>query len=297
MTTSRPAAAQAIHGNTTRDYVRAFLDDLKSGKLQFPSIPDVAIRVGRAINDPNTDSHDIARIIQMDPTLTARLVKVVNSPAYGGRGKIESCPDAVTRLGRETTQNLIISFVLKNSFRTNSSALRTRMQNLWQHSAHVAALCHVLAKKTPGLSADKAMLTGILHDIGAIPLLRKAESYPELAAKPEVLDRFVYCLQARISAMILCEWEFADIYVEAALHSEDWTYEGTQQADYVDLLVIAQLHAYVGTSRSTQLPNIDDVPAFSKLALGELTPQKSLCILHEAEEEIRVVENILNGAH
>ncbi len=297
MTPPGPALDETRHEDAARDYVREFLDDLKSERLELPSMPDVAIRVGRAVNDANTDSHDIARVIQVDPILTARLLKVVNSPAYGGRGKIESCPDAVTRLGRATTQNLIISFVLKNAFRTNSTALRKRMQDLWRHSARVAALCHVLAKITPGLSSDKAMLTGVLHDIGAIPLLRKAESYPELAAKPEVLDRIVYCLQPRISAAVLRKWEFADFYIEAALHSEDWMYQGGRQPDYVDLLVIAQLHAYVGTSRSTRLPRIDDVPAFAKLALGELTPHKSLCVLDAADQEIRQVETILNGVN
>ncbi len=297
MNTTITAAVQSSGDHSIREYVHEFVANLKSGRLKLPSIPDVAVRVGRAVNDANTDSEDIARIIQMDPTLTVRLLKVANSPAYGGRGAIESCTDAVTRLGRGTTQNLIISFVLKNSFHTNSPVLRDRMRTLWRHSARVAALCQVLAKMTPGLSPDKAMLVGVLHDVGAIPLLRAAESHPELAERPEMLDRLVYLLQARVSAAILHKWEFAGLYVEAALHSEDWTYAGSQQADYVDILIIAQLHAYVGSQRSTRLPRIDEVPAFKKLALGELTPRNSLLILDEAEQEIHEVEKMLDGAH
>ena len=68
------------------------------------------MRIAKVINDANTDSHDIARVVQADPTVAARIISVVNSPAYRGRAPTDNLPDAVSRLGRNVTHHLVISF-------------------------------------------------------------------------------------------------------------------------------------------------------------------------------------------
>ncbi|MET0069840.1 MAG: HDOD domain-containing protein [Candidatus Thiodiazotropha sp.] len=270
-----------------------FYEAIKNDTLELPSMPDITLRIARVINDPNTDSEEIARVVQADPTVAARIISVVNSAAYRGKQQIETLPDAVTRLGRSVTHNLVISFALGKLFSSRSKVLKRRMIDLWKHVSYVAPICHELAQVTPGLENDQALLCGLLHDIGALAILGAATSKPELAENPELLDRIIENLKGEVGAMVLRKWEFPDYFVQAALHAEDWMEDISHEADYVDLVVVAQLHAYVGTPKMYSLPRLDLVPAFHKLALGKLTPRHSIGIIDNAKDQIRELRELL----
>ncbi len=266
---------------------------MQKGRFEVPSMPDVAVRISKAVKNPDNDMGDIARIIQMDPALTARIIRVVNSVAFGGQRQIDNCKDAVVRLGRNATRNLVISFVLKSLFRTKSKLLHQCMTDLWSHSSRVASICHILARITPGLDSDRAMLSGLIHDIGSVPLINAANNYPELMKNPPLLERVIARLRAEIGAMVLRRWEFMEEFAEVALHAEDWLRDTETAPDYTDLVIVSQLHAYVGSPRMQELPRLDLVPAFHKLALGTLTPRQSIKILEESKAEIQAVEQML----
>jgi HD-like signal output (HDOD) protein len=270
-----------------------FYHAVEEGKVELPSLPDVAIRIAKVIIDSNTDSRDIARVVQADPTVAARIISVVNSPAYRGKSAINNLSDAVSRLGRNVTYHLVTSFVLCKLFHSRSPGLKQRMVQLWRHSAYVAALCHELARITPGLEPAEAMLCGLLHDIGALAILGAARKKPELAENPELLDQVLNNLKAEVGAMVLSKWEFPDYFVQAALHAEEWMWDKSSTPGYVDLLLVSQLHSYVGSTYMHSLPRLDLVPAFHKLALGGLTPRHSIGLLENAKEQIRELRELL----
>jgi HD-like signal output (HDOD) protein len=270
-----------------------FYEAIKNDTLELPSMPDITLRIAKVINDTNTDSEEIAHVVQADPTVAARIISVVNSAAYRGKQSIDDLPDAVTRLGRSVTHNLVISFALGRLFNSRSKFLQQRMIDLWKHLSYVAPICHELAQVTPGLENDQALLCGLLHDIGALAILGAATSKPELAENPKQLDLIIDHLKAEVGAMVLHKWEFPDYFVQAALHAEDWMEDISDAPDYVDLVVIAQLHAYIGTPRMHRLPRLDLVPAFHKLALGRLTPRHSIGIIDNAKDQIRELRELL----
>jgi HD-like signal output (HDOD) protein len=272
-----------------------FYDSFKSGKLKLPSQPGIAMRIAKVVKDPNTDSHDIARVIQADPTVAGRIISVVNSAAYRGRTTIDNLPDAVTRLGRNVTQNLVISFALGGLFDTRSKSLNELMSAAWKHASYVAAICHELGRVTPGLSADNALLCGLVHDIGILPIINVARSQPDLASDPRQLHLIIQRLKGEIGAVVLREWGFPAGFIQAAMHAEDWMQDINDTPGYVDLVVLAQLHAYIGTKKMQRLPRLDLVPAFHKLALGKLTPRYSLQILESARQNIQELHTLLSG--
>lgn len=272
-----------------------FYTKLQDGEFELPSMPDIAVQIGKVVDNPNTDSNDIAKVIQLDPAITARIISTVNSPLYASTRRIENCPDAITRLGRQVTRNLVVSFVLKSLFRTRYPELRKRMAELWKHSRQVAALCHVLARKTKGLDPDKAMLAGLIHDIGIVPIISAAKAYPQLAENPEVLEKTINRLRAEVGNLVLRRWDFLEGFSDIALHAEDWGRDEGNTPDYTDLVIVSQLHSYIGTPRMNSLPRLDLVPAFHKLTLGKLTPRHSLKVLDEAKADIQAVENLLDG--
>lgn len=271
-----------------------FFCKLQDGHFEIPSMPDIAIRISKAVNNPETTSADIARIIQMDPALAARIIHIVNSPLYASRHRIDNCPDAVTRLGRATTRSLVLSFILKNLFRTKHLILRNHMSELWNHSRKVAAVCHVLARLGSKLDPDKAMLAGLIHDIGAVPILNAAKDYPNLIENTELLDKTVNRLQAQVGALVLRQWNLDEL-TDVALQAENWARDESNTLDYIDLVALGQLHAYVGTHRMQTLPRLDLVPAFHKLGNGKLTPQQSLKIIEKSKSDIQAVEQLLDG--
>jgi HD-like signal output (HDOD) protein len=267
---------------------------ISAGTLQLPGMPEVAARISNHIDSPTSTSTSIARIIQMDPSITARLIQVSNSVAYGSQTRIKTCKDAVTRLGRNATRELVTGFVLKGLFRSRSAEIKKRMAELWSHSIHVAALCHVLAKRSPGFEPARAMLIGLVHDIGIIPLLTHAHRYEGLLDDSALLERMIQRLRGSLGVLTLNGWGFSEEFTAAAQEAEDWLRDTNPQPDYTDLLIVAQLHAYLGTPRMAQLPRIDEVPAFNKLALGALSPKMSLVLIDEAQQEIDEVRLLLS---
>ncbi len=271
-----------------------FLQDLEQDKLELPSLPEVAARIGRALKDDVSDANTIAEMIQTDPVITAKLIKAANSAMYSRRVPVESCADAVVRLGSDLTHKLVLSFALRELFQADSGLLRQRMQALWQHSTQVAALCYVLAKHGNAFDPEQAMLIGLLHDIGVVAVLNYAREFPQEAQQPEVIDQAIERLRAQTGSMILRKWGFPTEFIVTALECENWMRDNNGAADYCDLLIIAQLHSFVGTPKALHVPAINEVPSHIRLDLGELTPRLSLRILDEAKDQIAHAESLLN---
>ena len=267
---------------------------LKAGKYELPVLPDIAVRIGRAIDDPNTNNEDIARLIQLDPALSTRVMSVVNSAALVGVMPLQSVQQAVARLGRRQVRNLVYSCIVKDLFNTESKILKQQMQELWRHSRQVAAISAVLARHTPGMDPDQALLAGLIHDIGAIPLLQTARANADLVDSPLVLERLISEMKAEVGRLTLKSWNFDDEMCDLAYRAEDWFRIGTAVVDYVDIVLVAQLHAFVGQDTGSRYPHIDEIPAFHKLAQGELTPRRSIGILEQAANEIDEIQSLLH---
>ena len=165
-----------------------FYHDLKSNNFTLPSLPDVAYRIRQIADKDETSAEDIANVVNADPAMTVKLVKSCNSPLYRGFNEVASCRDAVIRLGIQTTQQLVTVFAMRELFRSNKPELKKAMAALWEHSREVASIAYVLAEITPGLNKDHALLAGLIHDIGAIPVITYAENYPYLYADETALN-------------------------------------------------------------------------------------------------------------
>lgn len=268
---------------------------LKENQLVLPTIPDISLKIRKAINDPKANNSKIARVVQMDPVITARLIQIANSPLYRGRRRIESCPEALTRLGLKAAQHLITSFALKAVFKARTQAIQKHMQALWQHSSYVAAICAVLAHKTPGFDPDRAMLAGLVHDIGAVPVLTFADGHMELIGQPQDLSQTIAKLRGPVGAAIMRAWHFPEDFEAVVQEAEDWFRDQAAEPDYVDLVLVSQLHSFIGTPKIHDCPRIDQIPAYRKLLAGRLDADISLNILEAAKEEIWQIQNLLSA--
>ncbi len=286
------------YGQSETQLAAAIYKDLTDDRLALPSLPDVAIRVGQALEDETSSAKTIARIIETDPSITAKIVKAANSAYYGGYAPVDNTPDAVVRLGMKVTHNLVLAYTLRDLFKSKSKTLQKHMQELWQHSTRVAAICYMMARKIPQLrqfNPDEAMLQGLLHDIGVAAIINRAASYPSLADSDEAIHFAIQNLRGVVGGAIMEAWRFPQEFIITAIEAESWQRDEEGEADYCDLVIIAQLHSYIGTDQAKELPHLNEVSALTRLGLGELSPQQSIAILEAAQEQIEQTQSLLQA--
>lgn len=269
--------------------------DLEADTLLLPTLPDISVKIRRAINDVKANNARIAKVVQVDPAITGRLIHIANSPLYLGRKKIESCPEALTRMGLKAAQHFITSFALKGVFIAKSVYIRKRMQELWQHSSYVAAICAVLAHKTHGFDPDRAMLAGLVHDIGVVPILTYADRHPELITDPRQIEETIQDLRTRIGIMIMRRWNFPADFDDVVGEAENWWRQGPREPDYSDLVILSQLHSFVGTLQIHRYPRMDEIPAYRKVLADAAGADMSKDVLGLAREEIAQIQKMLTN--
>ena len=269
--------------------------DLKSDKAILPSLPDLALRIRRAIDEDMSDARTIARLVEADPAMAAKLLKVANSAMYAGLGAVESCSAAVVRLGMQTTKQLVVSFALKEVFRSQDPAIQKRMHVLWKHSAQIAALCFVLAREIRGMQPEEALLIGLVHDVGAIAILNYVEKYPELAENEAALEQTIERMRGELGAMILREWKFTPAVIAGARDAENWLRRQSGNADFTDLLIVAQVHERLRKHQLDGLPPLEQISAIQRVLGEEATPERSLEILHDAKAQVDEMRSVLRG--
>ncbi len=267
--------------------------ELEQGTLPIPSLPAVAHRVSEQLQHEDVNLSRVAQLISSEPGLAAKLVKVANSVLFRREQHCETVQDALTRIGLNSARQLVLAFASERLFRSVDPMVRKQSMRLWQHSVEIAALAMVLARMTPPLAPDRALLVGLLHEIGGLAVLALLQRYPDLVVDEKTMQDMLDAATPRVSAHVLAAWEFSPDVVNAALDSDNWFRDGGRDPDYSDLLIVAHLHALVRQREFSQLPRIDETPAFGKLALGELSPKLSLLVLDEARAQVQEMRSLL----
>lgn len=132
------------------------------------TLPQVAIKVTQLVNDKNSTMRDFEEIIQLDPILVSRLLRLVNSPYFGLSSKVESISKAVVFVGMKNLRNLVAIEAMRGMFKDTGDATEFSRRDLWLHSATVAILAGMIGKRIFGDAREDLFLAGIIHDIGLI---------------------------------------------------------------------------------------------------------------------------------
>ena len=132
------------------------------------TLPHVAIRLSRLISDENSSIREFEEIIKMDPSLIVRLLRVVNSPYYGLRQKVDSIARAVVFIGMKNLHNLVVVEALKNVFKESPHEDIFSRRILWLHCAAVSICGKMISERIFEQKGEDVFLCGILHDIGMI---------------------------------------------------------------------------------------------------------------------------------
>ena len=203
-------------------------EDLKhaveTDRLMLPTLPDVALKIRDAVENDNSTAQDISDALSQDASLATRLIKVANSPLYRTRNPIEDLQMAVTRLGIKIVRDLVVGLAMKQIFQATSNALDVHSRSIWQKSVDAAAISRMMATLVPGINPERALLAGLIHNVGALPVLVLAENDDQLFHDEEALGRVIYELQGAVGELILNHWEFDDHMIEVVKQCHNFSY-------------------------------------------------------------------------
>lgn len=152
------------------------------GDIVFSTHAEIALRVQGRLDDPSSTIEQLGKLISAEPLLAAKVISVANSVAYnpGGRA-ITDLRTAVARLGFSTLRALAASVIVRQmAGSTQSAAQKTASGRLWEHTANVAALARVIARRITRQNPETAFLAGIVHEIGGFYLIAQEAAHPGL---------------------------------------------------------------------------------------------------------------------
>lgn len=136
---------------------------------KLPTLPVVVAQILSLVESPETSAVDVNRVIANDQALTAKILKLVNSPFYGFSRQISTVTQAVVILGFKTIKSLALSATVFEIFGGRGKAQFDR-QAFWEHSIGTAVAAQIIAKKMRYPLIEEAFIAGIVHDLGKVVL-------------------------------------------------------------------------------------------------------------------------------
>ena len=146
-------------------------NELIRDHVKLPSLPTMYVQINEAINTPNTSASDIAKVISKDTSLSARLLKIVNSTFYGFPSKIDTLSRAVTVVGTRQLTTLALGMNIISVFRRIPSDF-IHMRSFWEHSLACGICARIIGSYKKILNTERLFVAGLLHDIGRLILYR-----------------------------------------------------------------------------------------------------------------------------
>ena len=146
--------------------------ELVTGSIRLVSLPEVCLRVNEMLDEPSVTAADLGNVISQDTSLTARLLKIVNSSYYGFQAKIETVSRAVTVVGLRELRGLVIAASAVETFSNVPDEILNKVR-FWRHSLYCGVIARLLAEKCHVLHSERLFVAGLLHDIGKLVIAQR----------------------------------------------------------------------------------------------------------------------------
>lgn len=247
----------------------------------LPTLPVVAQKVAAASRQANADADTIADIIEDDPAIMARILKVVNSPLYAGREPITSVKQAVARMGMRTISNLAVSTSVFSAFKPSDTPSTFDREQFWKHSISVgiaAQIVHKTASEKIAIPMDRELLrlAGLLHDIGKILLDQhfNAEFNAALNLSAEKNTTLIEAEQetfqadhSMVGAWLGVKWKLSDDVMAVLRRHHN---PSTADEKYKDMVYVCSIANYICCKNQIGDGGDNHSPAFDQTAWASL---------------------------
>ena len=245
---------------TTFKILEDIAQDLSGEQVSFPTFLDVTFKVRSALKNPNLSVDQLAKLVCVEPLMSAKIIRMANSVALNVSGRpVADVRNAIVRVGMEAVRT--ISFAVAMEQLIHSRQMQSFVdisRKLWDHTAHTAAICRILAPKiAPKINPDEAMFAGMVHDIGVFYLLSRAAPFPELVKNRESLYDLLLGWHDSIGhALLSALGQPEQILIAVQEHEQDR--EIKNEKTLSDVLFIANKIANTMSCWQNDRPNPDE---------------------------------------
>jgi HD-like signal output (HDOD) protein/nitrogen-specific signal transduction histidine kinase len=209
--------------------IRKSILDQISTLRQLPTLPHILLKLIRACNRERGSLKEISAIIENDPSLTSKILRLVNSAYYALPRKIGSMDQAVAYLGTNAVKNTAICASVFGAFNQTRGDPSFNMKIFWWHSLRCAVLARLIAKKTQFNDPDEAFLSGLLHDIGRLVLwVNFRKEYKDLMGMYKGRSDLLLAGEIRlgathceIGAWLLQHWKLPSFMADSVLYHHE----------------------------------------------------------------------------
>lgn len=273
---------------------KAILNKISTLK-SLPTLPHILVKLINACNEEDVELTKVSKIVEKDPSLSSRIIKLVNSAHYGLPKKVESVHHSISYLGINTIKNIAIGASISHAFRPPRTSALFNLKMFWWHSLKCAVLSRLIAREMGHNNSEEAFLAGLLHDIGRLVLwvndpkeysglLEEYYGRPDLLLAGEIRLGVTHC---EVGAWLLHRWNIQPFMVDAVLYH----HESLQKIK--NALPLVQI-VYAANVLSEYRTQEEEVPKKEAGDLCGLSPSQLEALLSRADEEVDEVARLLD---
>ncbi|WKE66363.1 HDOD domain-containing protein [Gallaecimonas kandeliae] len=230
------------------DLLASLIDKIKKNALILPTLPEVALQVRTATEKNEISMEELADIIRQDPALAARVIKVANSAHYRRAMPVDSIQGALARIGMQQIRSLVTAAAMQQLFICTHPIIEDVMMGEWEESVCVSSAACLLLKdylarggaNPRNLTVDGAQLSGLIHNIGVLPILAEAEEMPDAITSPYLLKKVLNRLAQPLGLNILRNWGFGEDQLKVVKYWKDGAYDASEP-DYASFVRLGAL--------------------------------------------------------
>ena len=277
-----------------------FIQRLNKSKIVLPEIPSVVFELNEVIANPMSSADHIAQVVNQSPSLTALLLKIVNSSFYGFPSKIDKISHAVTLIGTREISGLALGISILSIFKDIPREM-IDMHSFLKHSLACGILARILAAQKNFGQTEQLFVSGLLHDLGRLILylyftdescniLSRSRNNQTLLYAEET--NYLGCDHAQIGKQLMEQWKLPLILENSVLYHHNPS-EAQQPipATIVHLADIIVNSLGIGSSGEKFVPPLDTA-AWENLDL----PLSSFdTVIGQATHQFYSLESILQG--
>ncbi len=254
-----------------RSLIPAKLQQTLKKCTHLPSLPAIALKIIEASKDPDISLHEVASIISRDPAISAKLLKIANSPLYSQRRSLNNLREALTLLGFNAALTISLSFSLLHSLGAND---QINHENYWRRSILAASIARLLGIRLRVQRLDDLFLASLLQDIGILVIQCLEESpYPREKGHSlnhsdwiQLENEALHIEHPLIGAWLLQSWRLPEYLVKSVMFSHSLNMAEAPQ-DKTE----SYFHYCLNLSGSLADVWLDDNPGDLLLSLLEVT--------------------------
>ena len=243
---------------------RTTIDQVMSGREKLPSLPVITLKIRHAVADPDITICQLADIIGHDPSLTVMLMRTACSPLYRTQQTPKSLKSAISLLGIDCIDQLVMLHSVKSLFVMHDAKLKKLFNLTWQRQILKAVTSRFLAQKLGFNPPDRALIACLLTEIGTLAIL-SALTEAKLVPSQQVYLQLCRQYSKSLGAIILKKWSLDNSYAEILRDCGDWTQSSGEALNILDIINLSLYNTVAMVKKEHSLPDIHELPAYKKL--------------------------------